>query len=115
MVALVKVSDPWPAPGEQLGEVGMEHTELVAHGSRSARWGEQLDVRNITREDGDQAGELSAEQVAGYIAKYATEATESFGSGRDRRISADDLEHLDRQGRRASGCLRPTRGRRPRW
>ena len=46
---------------------------------RYARWGEQLDVRNITT-DGDQAGELSAEQVAGYIAKYATKATESFGS-----------------------------------
>jgi hypothetical protein len=38
---------------------------------RYARWGEQLDVRNITREHDDQAGELSAEQVAGYIAKYA--------------------------------------------
>ena len=47
---------------------------------RSARWGEQLDVRNIT-EGEDQAGELSAEQVAGYIAKYATKATESFGAG----------------------------------
>jgi hypothetical protein len=38
---------------------------------RYARWGEQLDVHNITERD-DQAGELSAEQVAGYIAKYAT-------------------------------------------
>jgi hypothetical protein len=63
---------------------------------RYARWGEQLDVRNITRDDGDQAGELSAEQVAGYIAKYATKATESFGAGLDRRLSdADDLERLD--------------------
>ena len=43
----------------------------------------------------DQAGELSAEQVAGYIAKYATKATESFGAGLDRRIGADDLERLD--------------------
>jgi hypothetical protein len=60
---------------------------------RYARWGEQLDVRNITRDE--QAGELSAEQVAGYIAKYATKATESFGAGLDRRIGADDLEHLD--------------------
>jgi hypothetical protein len=34
--------------------------------------------------------------VAGYIAKYATKATESFGSGLDRRISADDLERLDK-------------------
>jgi hypothetical protein len=61
---------------------------------RYARWGEQLDVRNITR-DHDQAGELSAEHVAGYIAKYATKATESFGAGLDRRIDGDDLEHLD--------------------
>jgi hypothetical protein len=56
--------------------------------------GEQLDVRNITRAEGE-AGELSAEQVAGYIAKYATKATESFGSGLDRRLDADELEHLD--------------------
>jgi hypothetical protein len=61
---------------------------------RYARWGEQLDVRNITRADGD-GGELSAEQVAGYIAKYATKATESLGSGLDRRLGADDLDHLD--------------------
>jgi hypothetical protein len=63
---------------------------------RYARWGEQLDVHNITRGE-DQAGELSAEQVAGYIAKYATKATESFGAGLDRRlIAADDLERLGR-------------------
>jgi hypothetical protein len=61
---------------------------------RYARWGEQLDVRNITRGD-DKAGELSAEQVAGYIAKYATKATESFGSGLDRRLGADDLDYLN--------------------
>jgi hypothetical protein len=61
---------------------------------RYAQWGAQLDVRNITT-DRDQVGELSAEQVAGYIAKYATKGAESFGSGLDRRIGADDLEHLD--------------------
>jgi hypothetical protein len=61
---------------------------------RYARWGEQLDIRNIPTGD-DQAGELSAEQVAGYIAKYATKATESFGSGLDRRLTAGDLERLD--------------------
>ena len=60
---------------------------------RYARWGEQLDVCNITRDD--QEGELSAEQVAGYIAKYATKATESFGSGLDRRLTTDDLDCLD--------------------
>jgi hypothetical protein len=59
-----------------------------------ARWGEQLDVRNITRDD--QEGELSAEQVAGYVAKYATKATESFGSGLDRRLTEDDLDRLDK-------------------
>jgi hypothetical protein len=61
---------------------------------RYARWGEQLDVHNITK-DSEQAGELSAEQVAGYIAKYATKATENFGSGLDRRLTADDLDCLD--------------------
>jgi hypothetical protein len=62
--------------------------------ARYARCGEQLDVRNITT-GGDEAGELSAEQVAGYIAKYATKATESFGSGLDCRLAdADDLDHL---------------------
>jgi hypothetical protein len=61
-----------------------------------ARWGEQLDVRNITT-GGDEAWTLSAEQVAGYIAKYATKATESFGSGLDRRLTAaDDLDRLDK-------------------
>jgi hypothetical protein len=61
---------------------------------RYARWAEQLDVCNITQAEGE-AGELSAEQVAGYIAKYATKATESFGAGLDRRIGADDLDHLN--------------------
>jgi hypothetical protein len=59
-----------------------------------ARWGEQLDVRNITTGDG-QAGELSAEQVAGYVAKYATKATETFGTGLDRRLTEGDLDLLD--------------------
>jgi hypothetical protein len=63
--------------------------------ARYAQWGDQLDVRNITTASESEAGELSAEQVAGYIAKYATKATESFGSGLDRRLGADDLERLD--------------------
>jgi hypothetical protein len=62
---------------------------------RYARWGEQLDVRNITRAEGG-AGELSAEQVAGYIAKYATKGTESFGAGLDRRLDDGVLERLDK-------------------
>jgi hypothetical protein len=79
---------------EAVAAVGVSCPPLDHGPARYARWGEQLDVRNITRGDGD-AGELSAEQVAGYIAKYATKATESFGAGLDRRIGADDLEHLD--------------------
>jgi hypothetical protein len=59
----------------------------------AARWGEQLDVRHIT-EAGDE-GELSAEQVAGYIAKYATKATEALGITLDHRIGEVELEGLD--------------------
>jgi hypothetical protein len=50
-------------------------------------------VRNITR--AEQAGELSAEQVAGYIAKYAPLRHRELGSGLDRRLTEDDLEHLE--------------------
>jgi hypothetical protein len=56
---------------------------------RLARWGDQLDVRNVTRD----GSELSAEAVAAYIAKYATKSTEAL-AGLDRRIHADD--DLDR-------------------
>jgi hypothetical protein len=59
----------------------------------TARWGEQLDVRRIT-EAGDE-GELSADQVAGYVAKYATKATEALGVALDHRIGEADLDDLD--------------------
>jgi hypothetical protein len=58
-----------------------------------ARWGEQLDVRHIT-EAGDER-ELSAEQVAGYVAKYATKATEALGVTLDHRVGEVELEALD--------------------
>jgi hypothetical protein len=58
-----------------------------------ARWGEQLDVRHIT-EAGDE-GELSAEQVAGYVAKYATKSTEALGVTLDHRLDEVELERLD--------------------
>jgi hypothetical protein len=77
---------------ETVAAVGVPCPPVDGGPERYARWGEQLDVRNITR---DEAGELSAEQVAAYIAKYATKATESFGAGLDRRIGADDVDHLD--------------------
>jgi hypothetical protein len=58
-----------------------------------ARWGEQLDVRHIT-EATDQ-GELSAEQVAAYVAKYATKATEALGVTLDHRLGEVELDDLD--------------------
>jgi hypothetical protein len=60
--------------------------------NRLARWGAQLDVREI-RPAGP--GEMSAEAVAGYIAKYATKSTESYGAALDRRINYEhELDHL---------------------
>ena len=59
-----------------------------------ARWGEQLHVRHLTR-NSDQVGELSAEQVAGYVAKYATKTTEALGVTLDHRIGEVELEGLD--------------------
>jgi hypothetical protein len=58
----------------------------------TAGWGEQLDVRHIA--SGDD-GELSAEQVAGYVAKYATKSTEALGVTLDHRVTADDLDGLE--------------------
>jgi hypothetical protein len=58
-----------------------------------ARWGEQLDVRHIT-EAADE-GKLSAEQVAGYVAKYATKATEALGVTLDHRVGEVELEGLE--------------------
>jgi hypothetical protein len=60
----------------------------------TARWGEQLDVRHIT-EAGDDDKELSAEQVAGYVAKYATKSTEAVGVTLDHRVCEVELEGLD--------------------
>jgi hypothetical protein len=63
-----------------------------------ARWGAQLDVRHVTHHRGDgESGELSAEKVAAYVAKYATKATEGFGTRLDRRVTAPDLDTLDDQ------------------
>jgi hypothetical protein len=57
-----------------------------------ARWGQQLDVHHL---DADNGQELTAEQVAGYVAKYATKATEALGVTLDQRISDGELEELD--------------------
>jgi hypothetical protein len=60
-----------------------------------ARWGEQLHIRHITRDDGQADNKLLAEQVAGYVAKYATKSTEALGVTLDHRIGEVELEGLD--------------------
>ncbi|MGH3925323.1 MAG: replication initiator, partial [Pseudonocardiaceae bacterium] len=52
---------------------------------RCARWGKQLDVREVTGEE--------RAKVAGYLAKYATKHTECVG-GLDRRLKVEDLDVL---------------------
>jgi hypothetical protein len=79
--AATTVSVPCPVVDEDQGVI------------LTARWGEQLDVRRIT-EAGDE-GELSAEQVAGYVAKYATKGTEALGVTPDHRVCEVELEGLD--------------------
>jgi len=60
-----------------------------------ARWGEQLDVRHISEAGDTDDQELSAEQVAGYVAKYATKSTAALGVTLDHRIGEIELEGLD--------------------
>jgi hypothetical protein len=57
----------------------------------TARWGEQLDVRHIGVDNGQ---ELTEEQVAGYIAKYATKSTEVLGVTLDHRLRESELDEL---------------------
>jgi hypothetical protein len=100
-------------PAEDPGRVAVPpawaDTELLAEAIRQAaaevavacplgglplRWGEQLDLHPIR----DTRGELTAATVAGYVAKYATKATEGFGAVLDRPIRGlADLNRLDVQ------------------
>ncbi|HKE98817.1 MAG TPA: replication initiator, partial [Actinomycetes bacterium] len=63
------------------------------------RWGDQLDTRPITTSS-TTTGPLSAEQVAGYIAKYATKSTEGLGLTLQRRLTDRAIAHLPHQGLR---------------
>ncbi|MBQ0986209.1 replication initiation protein [Streptomyces sp. F63] len=58
--------------------------------ARVLRWGDQVDVRPIGTDDGQ---ELTEQAVAAYVAKYATKAAETTGTV-DRRIG--ELRELDR-------------------
>jgi hypothetical protein len=63
-------------------------------GPDAVGWGRQLDIRVIGGTEG--IGELSAERVARYVAKYATKAAETVGPALDRPIkSVADLARLD--------------------
>ena len=62
-----------------------------------------------SRKDRDQAGELSAEQVAGYIAKYATKATESFGAA----LTAGSPPPTTWSASTSSRCMWPSSSGRP--
>ena len=59
-------------------------------GGPPIRWGDQLDLRPIH----DGTGERSERQVAGYLAKYATKATEGLGAALDQPITS--LAQLER-------------------
>jgi hypothetical protein len=66
------------------------------------RWGGQPDVRPIAAAG---PGELSAEAVAAYIAKYATKSTEQLGAALNRRIT--DAMELDAARHGPGGRGRP--------
>ncbi|WP_435242639.1 replication initiator protein RepSA [Streptomyces cucumeris] len=59
--------------------------------ARVLRWGDQVDVRPIGMDDGQ---ELTEQAVASYVAKYATKAAETTGTV-DRRIG--ELAELDKR------------------
>jgi hypothetical protein len=69
-----------------------------------AAWGRCSRARATPRSPTSRAGlkkaargrrELSAEQVAGYVAKYATKSTEALGVTLDHRVCEVELEGLD--------------------
>jgi hypothetical protein len=59
-------------------------------------WGDQLKIDPITT----SGGALSAAQVAGYIAKYATKSTETLGFTLQRRLTQRAADYLPHQGLR---------------
>jgi hypothetical protein len=92
------VAPPAWADTELLGEAIRRAVAEVAVpcplGGAPLRWGEQLDLCPI----GDAGGEPSPATVAGYVAKYATKATEGFGAALGRPIrTRADLDRLDGQ------------------
>jgi hypothetical protein len=60
-------------------------------------WGEQLDIRvvRLAETDMDDHGQLTTNAVAGYLAKYATKATETTGHS-SKRLTAVTIRLADR-------------------
>jgi hypothetical protein len=67
---------------EAIRQAAAEVAVACPLGGPPLRWGEQLDLRPM----GDTGHELRVAAVAGYVAKYATKATEGFGAALDRPI-----------------------------
>jgi hypothetical protein len=61
----------------------------------TARWGEQLHVRHITRDDGQDDKKLLADQVGWLCGQVCDQATKALGVTLDRRIGEAELEDLD--------------------
>jgi Replication initiator protein, pSAM2 len=85
----------------------VECPELGALGRSdiSIRWGETIDVQAIR---GGGPGELSAEVVAGYVAKYATKFSEALGLPQralTEEDSVDDLEAPEHMKRLVWACV----------
>ncbi len=112
---------PAPDPGVTAGHVAHVLREAVtetrftteAHPARSqgwdVTWGEQVDPRPVRLSplDLDDDGEISTTAVAGYLAKYATKATEMAGhtSARLRPDTVRDFARLDTHpGRQIDTC-----------
>jgi hypothetical protein len=75
---------------EAAGQVAVPLPQLGDRPVRLARWGAQLDLRPL-----QARGELTAEAIAGYIASYATKATEDFGPALDRRLMGHEIDGLE--------------------
>ena len=96
-------TEQWPAPpvnvpAEQLARAVRDaagrvcvHADLGDGEGLVLRFGEQVDAQPLIRRPDLDTGELTADQVAAYVAKYATKAAEDLGLGERREVP--DLYH----------------------
>ena len=80
--------EPPPLNPEDLAEAALSAARAVAvaHPLGVARWGNQVDVQVLDRSTGQRA-----QQVAGYVAKYATKSSDGGGALDARIVSVQDL------------------------